>query len=134
MFFFKVFFFFFLEAGGGSFPGGASGKEPTRQCSRRKRHGFDPRVIKIPWRREWQPTPVFLPGESHGRRSLAGYGPWGHNELDTTEATLHIYFWLHWTFTAITGFSLVSASRGYSLAAVLGFLTAVASLVVEHGL
>ena len=51
-----------------------------------------------------------------------------------TEATLHIYFVLHWTFAAITGFSLVSVSRGYSLAAVLGFPTAVAALAAEHGL
>ena len=47
---------------------------------------FDPWVRKIPWRRAWQPTPVFLPGESHGQRSLVGYSPWGHKELDTTEA------------------------------------------------
>jgi len=40
---------------------------------------------KIPWRKDWQPTPVFLPGESHGQRSLVGYGPWGSKELDTTE-------------------------------------------------
>ena len=40
---------------------------------------------KIPWRRAWQPTPVFLPGKSHGQRSLAGYSPWGHKESDTTE-------------------------------------------------
>ena len=39
------------------------------------RHGFDPWVRKIPWRRKWQPIPVFLPGESHGQKSLAGYGP-----------------------------------------------------------
>ena len=38
-----------------------------------------------PQRRAWQPTPVFLPGESHGQRSLASYRPWGHTELDTTE-------------------------------------------------
>ena len=43
-------------------------------------------VRMIPWRREWQPTPVFLPGESHGQRSLAGYSPQGHKELDTTES------------------------------------------------
>ena len=49
------------------------------------RPGFDPWVGKIPWRRKWQPTPVFLPGESHGRRSLVGYSPWGHKESDTTE-------------------------------------------------
>ena len=42
-----------------------------------------PVVGKIPWRRKWQPTPVFLPGKSHRRRSLAGYSPWGHKELDT---------------------------------------------------
>ena len=69
------------------FPGGASGKEPTCQCERCKIHGFDPWVGKIPWKRAWQPTPVFFPGESHGQRSLAGYSPWGHRELDMTEAT-----------------------------------------------
>ena len=42
-------------------------------------------VGKIPWRREWHPTPVFLPGESHGQRSLVGYSPWHHKEEDTTE-------------------------------------------------
>ena len=46
------------------------------------------------WRREWQSTPVFLPGESHGQRNLVGYSPWGCRELDTTKATQHIqYFW-----------------------------------------
>ena len=48
-----------------------SGKEPTCQHKRCKRHGFDPWVGKIPWRRKWQPTPVSLPGEFHGQRSLA---------------------------------------------------------------
>ena len=42
-------------------------------------------IVKAPWRRAWQPIPVFLPGESHGQRSLVGYSPWGHKELDTTE-------------------------------------------------
>ena len=64
-----------------------SGKEPTCQCRRHKRHGFNPWVRKIPWRRAWQPTPVFLPGESHGQRSLAGYSPWDCEETDMTEAT-----------------------------------------------
>ena len=45
------------------------------------------RVRKIPWRRECLPTPVFLPGEFHGQRTLAGYSPWGHKESDTTEVT-----------------------------------------------
>ena len=60
-----------------SFPGGASGKEPACQCERHKMHEFefDPRVGKIPWKRAWKPTPVFLPGESHGQRSLVGYSP-----------------------------------------------------------
>ena len=40
---------------------------------------------KIPWRRQWQPTPVLLPGKSHGQRSLVGYSPWGRKESDTTE-------------------------------------------------
>ena len=46
---------------------------------------FDPWVGKISWRRKWQPTPVFLPRKYHRQRSLAGYGPWGQKELDTTE-------------------------------------------------
>ena len=46
---------------------------------------FDPWVRKIPWRGEWHPTSVFLPGEFHGQRSLVGYSPWGHKEMDTTE-------------------------------------------------
>jgi len=57
------------------FPGGASGKEPALQCRRPKRHRFDPWVGKTPRRREWQPTPVFLPGESHGQRHLESYSP-----------------------------------------------------------
>ena len=56
-------------------------KESTFHC---RRHGFNPRVGKIPWTRAQQPTPIFLPGESHGQRSLAGYSPWGHKESDTT--------------------------------------------------
>ena len=72
---------------GGGFPGGASGKEPACHCRRRKRLEFDPWVRKMPQRRAWQPTPVFLPGESHGERSLEGYSPWGHKESDVTEAT-----------------------------------------------
>ena len=54
-----------------------------RICLQCRRPRFDP--WKIPWRRAWQPTPVFLPGESHGQRSLVGYSPWGHKDLDTTE-------------------------------------------------
>ena len=46
-------------------------------CLQYGRPGFNPWVGKISWRRKWQPTPVFLPGESQGRKSLAGYSPWG---------------------------------------------------------
>ena len=69
------------------FPGGASGKELACQCRRCKRHRVGPWVGKIPWRRARQPTPVFLPGESHGQRSPAGYCPQGYTESDTTEVT-----------------------------------------------
>ena len=48
-------------------------------------------IREIPWRRAWQLTPVFLPGESHGQRSLAGYSPWSHEELGTTEVTYHAH-------------------------------------------
>ena len=52
-----------------------SGKESSCQC------GFDPCVVKIRWRRKWQPTPVFLPGKSHGQRCLAGYSPWDRKRV-----------------------------------------------------
>ena len=58
-------------------PGGSDSKESACNAGEL---GSTP----IPWRRKWQPTPVFLPGEFHGQRCLAGYSPWGHKELDTT--------------------------------------------------
>ena len=70
-------------------PGGASGKELPATVGD-MRPGFAPWIRKIPgggWRRAWQPTPVFLPGEAHGQRSLAGCSPLGRTEPDTTEAT-----------------------------------------------
>ena len=69
---------------GWCFPGG---KESACLFRRHKRGRFCPWVRKILWRRKQQPTPVFLPGEFHGQRSLAGCSPWGHKELDTTEHT-----------------------------------------------
>jgi len=62
-----------------------NGKEPTSQCRRYKRPRFNCWVGKIPQKRKWQPTPVFLPGESYRQRSLAGYSPSGRKESDTTE-------------------------------------------------
>ena len=79
-----VFFFFPFWVGlfyVGGFPGGAIGKEPACQCRRYTTCGFNPWVRKIPWRRAWQPTPVFLPGESHGQRSLEGYSPLGRTRV-----------------------------------------------------
>ena len=61
----------------GSFPGGSVDKEPACQCRRCRKHGINPWVRKIPWRRKWQPTPVFFPGKSHGQRSLVGCSPHG---------------------------------------------------------
>ena len=67
------------------FPGGSRGKESTCQCTRCR---FSPWVGKVPWRRKWQPTPVFLPGKSLEQRSLASYSPWGckrvRHDLETT--------------------------------------------------
>ena len=57
-------------------------------------------VRKLPWRRAWQPTPVFLPGESRGQRSLAGYSPWGPKESDTTEASSHAHT-SHYSFSSV---------------------------------
>ena len=62
------------------FPGGSAVKHlPAMQ-----RQGFDDWIGKIPWRRKWQPIPVFLPGKSHGQRSLVGNSPWSYKDLDTT--------------------------------------------------
>ena len=65
-----------------------------RVCLQCMRPGFYPWVGKIPRRRKWQPTPVFLPAKAHGRRSLAGYSLWGCKESDTTEQ-LHIHLLQH---------------------------------------
>ena len=64
-------------------------KNSPANAGRHMRLVFDPSVRKIPWGRAWQPTPVFLPEESHGQRSLVGYSPWGRKESDTIEATKH---------------------------------------------
>ena len=68
------------------FPRGSGGKEPACQY---RRPGFHTWVRKIPWRWKWQPTPVFLPGEFQGQRSLAGCSPRGRKESDTTGCLTH---------------------------------------------
>ena len=67
------------------FPDGTGGKKSACQCRRCEKPRLDPWVRKIPWRRKWQPTPVFLSGKSQGQRNLVGYSPWGHKESNTTE-------------------------------------------------
>ena len=82
------------------FPAGSVVKNPPAVRETCRRHGFDPWVRKLPWWRKWQPTPVFLPGKSHGQRSLMGYSPRGHTGSDVTEwlnsntcFNIHILIW-----------------------------------------
>ena len=97
------------------YPGGASGKESARQYRRQKRHSFDPWVRKIPWSREWQPIPIFLPGEFHGQRSLAGGSPWGHKELDMwARACTHTHTHTHTIIIHTLQDSSVAHSSGWS--------------------
>ena len=100
-----------------------SGKESTCQC---RRHRFNSWVRKIPWRRKWQPIPVFLPGEFHGQRSLAGYSPWGCKEqlipplfspfktpTSTNSFQLGFSSWLLTLFTSSRKASAAGAVGGY---------------------
>ena len=64
-----------------NFPGGSDSKVSICKAVNR----FSPWVRKILWRRKWQPTPVFLPGEFHGQRSLVGYSPWGRKKSNITK-------------------------------------------------
>ena len=77
------------------FPGGSAGKTPVYQRRRHKRCRLDPWLGKIPWSRKWQPTPVFLPGESHRQKSLVDYSPRSHTESDTTEQLTHTHTHTH---------------------------------------
>ena len=61
-------------------------KNPPANAGRCKRCGFYPQVVKIPWKRAWQHTPVFFPGEYYGQKSLVGYHPQGLKKSETTEA------------------------------------------------
>ena len=70
-----------------------SGKESPCQC---KGCRLNPSVRKVPWRRKWQPTPVFLPGKSHGQRNLVGYNPWGHQRVGHDWETKHQFPALPW--------------------------------------
>ena len=97
------------------------------------------------WRRKWQPTPVFLPGESHVQRSLVGFSPWGRTESDTTEATWQLQqqagsmcliivilvFWIHWVLVAAHGAFSSYGEQGLLFVAVNSLLIELASLVAE---
>ena len=75
------------------FPGGKVVKNPPAcHCKRHRRCRFSPWFWKIPWRRAWQLTPVFLSGKFHGQRSLLGYSAWNHKESDTTETRQSILY------------------------------------------
>ena len=111
------------------FPGGAVVNNPPANAGDIKRLGFDPWVRKIPCRRAWQPTPVFLPGECHGQRSLVGYSPWDSKESDTTEwLTLYlsvstmvpvkISFIMSWEYVSTC---ILVESRGEILNIILNF-------------
>ena len=78
------------------FPGGTVVKSPPTNAKRHRRCRFSPWFGKKPWEREWLLTPEFLPGEFHGQRSMAGYSPWGHKELDVAEQLTLSFF----TFTS----------------------------------
>ena len=70
------------------FPGGSVFKNPPVNAGD---VGLIPGLVRFPWKGKWQPTPVFLPEESHGQQSLVGYSPWGPKELDMIER-LHFHF------------------------------------------
>ena len=82
------------------FPWWVSGKESACQCWRRRSHLW---VRKIPWKRRWQPTPEFLPGKSHGYRSLVGYSPWGCERMGHDWATKQQRLMILSTFSCAYG-------------------------------
>ena len=93
----------------GDFAGGTVVKKLVCQCRRQRRSGFDPWVGKMPWRRKWQSTPVFLPGKTHEQRNLVGYSPWGRKELVTCIFTAKVFIWfLRWMAQCLIGYLLGS--------------------------
>ena len=99
-----------------------NGKESTCQCRRRRRHGLHPWLGKILWRGKWQPTPVFLPVESHGQRRRASNNTWGHKDLDITE-------WLS-THTSIIMLGNINCRKMFNLRLCKTALTAIAKYVL----
>ena len=107
-----------LGGAGRDFSGGSDGKSICLQC---RRPGFDPWAWKIPWRRKWQPTPVLLPGKSHGWRNLVGYSPWGHKESETTEQ-LHFHSGGAWRLASPEAGEGDSAAAGLPASCPPGFI------------
>ena len=106
------------------FPGGASGEDPACQCRRQKRCGFDPWVGEIFWRRAWQPTPEFLPGESYGQRSLAGYSigstkSWTRLKQLSMHTCMVVLFLVFWETSIL--FSIVAVPVFTPTSSVWGF-------------
>ena len=111
-----------------------SGKEPTCQCRRCKSRGFNPRIGKIPWRRAWQPTPVFLLEKSNRQRKLSGYHTWDHKELDTTEPA-HTHTHTHTTqavITEVAGIWQESHSRGFLAPNILSSVLCINLLLLQQ--
>ena len=90
------------------FPGGTNGKEPTCQARRLKRRGFNHWVRKIPWRRAWEPTPVFLPWESHGQRSLVLHSGVTKNQTWLKQLSTHTHPWFNSEWSLLPQQSLSS--------------------------
>ena len=91
--------------------GGSDGKSI---CLQLRRPGFDPWVGKIPWRRKWQPTPVLLPWKSHGRKSLAGYSPWGRSQSWLSDFTFTFFQFSSVAQSCLTLCDLKDCSLPYS--------------------
>ena len=81
---------------------GITGQEHTCKSRRHKRCKFNPWVRKIPWRRAWTHTQLYLPEESHGQKSLVGYSPQGCKESDMTEATKHTCSFTKFQLSSVT--------------------------------
>ena len=102
------------------FPGGLDSKTPAWN---ERDLGSISGLGKIPWKRQWQPTPAFLPGKSHGQRSLVGYSPWGHKELDMTKR-LHFHFQRdHGLWNSLSFAFLIYKIRGSWMDGLCSFFT-----------
>ena len=105
----------------------------VKNCLQCRRPGFDPWVRRIPQRREWQPTPVFLPGESHGQRNLVGYGV-AKNWTRLTHTHTHTLTHTHCLTEARAGPSAIRFLQQIHLGSNMGFYGTVPSVELMKGL